>query len=219
MVRNVVIIIEIMCAIVIIPAFYFIFNSEINNLILLLDPFFDENTLVSRLASLGGAVTLAVLPIAFFAKRFRDGRNERSKVSSTLYRELQDTLNSLDADKYPNDAYSFKINNNRDVYFMNRFLNHDFYDSMVFSGKIVFLRSDMQQDIQNIFNQIKRHNEYLSLVDKINNDDADEDEEDNYISKKSHKYYIWMDEHEQILLKKIPKILKNLEDDFRINLR
>lgn len=51
---------------------------------------------------------------------------------------------------------------------MSRKFNHDFYDGLIFSGRINFLRLELQlqqqQQIQNIFCQIKTHNEYLDLV-------------------------------------------------------
>ena len=89
-------------------------------------------------------------------------------------------------------------------------MNHDFYDSLIFSGKINFLRPELQQQVQNIFHQIKTHNEYVDQVLKMSDETLGE------IPEKSHKYYAWMDENEVKLLKDIPKVLKKLEEDFEI---
>ena len=93
---------------------------------------------------------------------------------------------------------------------MNRILNHDFYDSLVFSGKINFLKPDLQQQIQNIFNQIKTHNEYLDLTRKMTVGKQEDFPED------THEFYIWMDNNEVKLLKDIPIMMKKLKDNFNI---
>ncbi len=49
---------------------------------------------------------------------------------------------------------------------MNRDLNHDFYDSLIFSGQINFLEPSLQQQVQDTFKRIKKHNEYLEITKK-----------------------------------------------------
>lgn len=101
---------------------------------------------------------------------------------------------------------SFETKGKKELFFMNRTLNHDFYDSLVFSGKINFLRPELQQQVQNIFNQVKTHNKYLELVMKMNEEAAG-----NEIPEISYKYYDWMDRNEVKLLNDIPLVLKKLE--------
>ncbi len=89
---------------------------------------------------------------------------------------------------------------------MNRRLNHDFYDSLIFSGNIKFLKSDLQQPLQDIFQFIKIHNKYLDVVDKMY-DQNDKNE----IPHKALKYYEWMDLSEVDLMEKIPIMQKKLK--------
>ena len=42
--------------------------------------------------------------------------------------------------------------------YTNRFLNYELYDSLVYSGKITFLKFALQQPLQNIYQKIKNHN-------------------------------------------------------------
>jgi len=86
-----------------------------------------------------------------------------------------------------------------------------FYDSLIFSGNINFLRPELQQQVQNIFNQIKTHNDYLDLCKKIQDIESTEE-----IPEKAYLYYDWMDKNEVKLEKDIPIMLKKLEVDFNI---
>lgn len=118
-------------------------------------------------------------------------------------------MEGLDKSLHTRDALSFTGEDKKEYFFMNRTLNHDFYDSLIFSGRINFLRPELQQRVQNIFRQIKTHNEYVSLVLKMN-------DETGKIPEKSYKYYAWMDDNEAKLLRDIPDVLKKLKEDFKI---
>ena len=52
-----------------------------------------------------------------------------------------------------------------EVYFMNRMFNHDFYDSLAFSGKINFVKPELQQRVQDVFYHIKDHNSWLQKIE------------------------------------------------------
>ena len=91
---------------------------------------------------------------------------------------------------------------------MNRSLNHDFYDSLISSGKINYLEPRLQQPVQDIFKRIKMHNEFLDIVIHTTN-------QDNFVPKNTYKYYDWMDESEVILKKEIPIMLQNLKEHFK----
>lgn len=47
---------------------------------------------------------------------------------------------------------------------MARSLNHNFYDSLIYSGKINFLDPSLQQPVQDIFKRIKMHNKYVDAT-------------------------------------------------------
>ena len=82
---------------------------------------------------------------------------------------------------------------------------------MIFSGKINFLESKTQQPIQDIFRQIKTHNEYLMRVDYLI-----EDYGDGTVPKNAYRYCKWMHENEPELEKSIQNILGELKQHFKM---
>lgn len=178
-----------------------------------------KDDFLSKWASLITILSVIGVPSAYFSNQNRkeseekqEEEKERKQASQNLYGELQDTLDSLDRTKFPKDASTLEIKGQPDIFFMNRDLNHDFYDSLVFSGKINFLRHELQQEVQDVFKRIKMHNEYLTLVMKMQ-----DEQEDNSIPEKTYKYYKWMDHTEVVLAKEIPEIQKKLKEDFKLN--
>ena len=123
--------------------------------------------------------------------------------------------NSLDGlnEKEHNNLRKVSLPNNKEVYFMNRSLNHDFYDSLVFSGKINFLPPDIQQPIQDTFQKIKDHNLFLSRIREIE-DDASVGED---ISRKTMRYYEMLGKIEDELLSDIPIVKGKLGREFKIS--
>ena len=95
---------------------------------------------------------------------------------------------------------------------MNRALNHDFYDSLIFSGKINFLKSDLQQPIQDIFQRIKDHNSHIQKIRSIE-DSANLDEN---ITLKTLRYHKILSEDETKLLEDIQKMINELKEEFKI---
>lgn len=150
-------------------------------------------------------------------KYFRDKDAETTRASENLYLELEDTLTSLDAKSFPDDVYSTKIDvldgDKKKVYFMARSLNHDFYDSLIYSGKINFLDPSLQQPIQDIFKRIKMHNQYVDAVLGMSEDN------DGFVPPKAHKYCAWIDDAEKHLQEELPKILQSLQTHFKIDRR
>ena len=69
---------------------------------------------------------------------------EKRRTSKNLYGELFDTLSAIKGDTFPKDLIDVKFNS-RILTFTNRFLNHDIYDSLIFSGGIKFLDSELHQ--------------------------------------------------------------------------
>lgn len=157
-------------------------------------------------------ISLSASPFVYFIQKWHGDNAERKRASRNLCRELIDTLESLDRKKFSDNALYFKIDNGKEVFFMNRTLNHDFYDSLIFSGKINFLKHDLQQQVQNIFNQIKTHNEYLKLTQNLTFGKQEQFPEE------THVFYIWMDDNEQKLLKDIPIMIKKLEEGFDVKI-
>lgn len=133
--------------------------------------------------------------------------DERTRVSKNLYGELKDTLNTLEwrrnEDKDP--GMEVKIDGQRYT-FTNQFLNRDVYDSLIRSGKINFLKYELQQQVQNIFTMIKRHNEYVQVTG-YNISQPDE-------LKKFAPHYKMMERYEEDLLEHIPDVLEKLEKEF-----
>lgn len=93
-------------------------------------------------------------------------------------------------------------------------LNHDFYDSLVFSGKINFLPTIIQQKTQDVFQLIKDHNSFIRSIRYIE-DRASLDED---IEPKTRVYYKALDKVETELLAEsgIPSLKTKLEKEFKI---
>ena len=99
---------------------------------------------------------------------------------------------------------------------MNRFFNHDFYDSLIFSGKINFLEPDLQQQIQNIFHMIRQHNEYLEITQRVRLAKQKHFDDQTQLPKEVYFYYIGMNRYEKELTKSIPDMMKKLNSKFHI---
>ena len=119
------------------------------------------------------ATILTVLVSAY--KHFKDKNNEKMRASQNLHLELDDTLRSLDYDKSPEDFCRVDAHGRAEkkfLYFMSKFLNHDFYDSLISSGRINFLEPALQQPMQNIYKRIKMHNEFLAIPKRMRDQQA-----------------------------------------------
>ena len=159
--------------------------------------------------------SIIVSPLVYFRKKSDSEKTERERASSNIYYELEDALKKMDHAKLPKDVRYFETDDGKIVSFMNIFFNHDFYDSLISSGRINFLEHDLQQPIQDIFKIIKKRNEYLELTQKIRLDRPkyfDKQE----LPKEVHVCYLWINHHEIELSKSIPIIMKELKPNFNI---
>lgn len=147
----------------------------------------------------------------YFWKKSQDEKDERSRASKNLYKELNDTLDGLDETKH-SDLKKVKIGDS-EFFFMNRALNHDFYDSLIYSGKITFLRSEILQPLQDTFQRIKDHNFYIRKVRDVE-DNASPNED---ITSKTCRYYEKLHVDEEKLFKEIPDMIEKLKKEFKID--
>ena len=179
-------------------------------------PYMWEDDFLGKWASVVTILSLVGIPIAYFSNQDKKEKeqkqekvDERNLASRNLYGELRDALISLEGEKYP--EYLLDVNiDNKTMTFTNRFLNHDMYDGLIFSGKISFLRYELQQKIQDIFKKIKHHNHYLRYISEL----QDKDESDT-IPKNTFRYYELLDKDEKSLLIEIPDIMKKLKAEFK----
>ncbi len=117
---------------------------------------------------------------------------------------MEDALDCLDRKKYSNSAISF-VQDKEEIFYMRRIFNHDYYDSLIFSGRLDEIASDLIQPLQDIYISIKGHNTYLTRAMNV------EDVSDVDIPGAAVSYFKWMDKHEKKLLKEIPKMIKKLQ--------
>lgn len=170
-----------------------------------------ENAL-ENWASLVTIASLVIAPIFYFMQRWHGDNSERKRASKNLYVELDDALDGLDAKKH-DDLKQVFLGDENDVYFMNRSLNHDFYDSLVSSGKINFLKPELQQPLQDAFQRIKDHNFYIRKIRDI--EDSSGIGED--VGPKTARYYKILGKIEIMLIDDIPKIKEKLKEEFKLD--
>ena len=161
---------------------------------------------VERLAIVATALSLILAPGIYFLQKAHDRRDERSRASGSLYLELDDALNGLDENKQ-DDLREVELKNHH-IYFMNRILNHGFYDSLISSGKITFIRPELQQPIQDTFQHIIGRNETLYKIREL--------EESGAQAESAHPHYESLARYEEYLINSIPKIMRELEKEYGI---
>lgn len=161
------------------------------------------------------AIFIAIMaPAAYLLKSIMSERDERRKESRMKARvidgmcyELQDTLDGLNRDKYKNEALSFTIKGKKKVYFMNRHLNRDFYDSVLISGTFYLIEPKAYQKAQDVYTMVKYHNAYLDQSRSLARSESEEDLERAYI------LYEWLDKSERKMIKRIPELIRDLRGD------
>ena len=161
---------------------------------------------VERLTIAATALSLILAPVIYFLQKAHDRRDERGRASSSLYLELDDALNGLDERKH--DDLLMVETKNRNVYFMNRLLNHGFYDSLISSGKITFIRPELHQPIQDTFQHIIGRNETLHKIRELQESGAQ--------AESAHPHYESLEEYEEYLIDNIPNIMRELEKEYGI---
>ncbi len=81
------------------------------------------------IASLVTIISLIIAPVIYFVKKWYDVSSENFRASENISRELDDALTGLNARKQPGDLRQVILSDDHTVIFMNRALNHDFYES------------------------------------------------------------------------------------------
>ena len=154
-----------------------------------------------------GAVVIA--PLSHVIKRWHTNKTERKTISKSLHAELQDAMHVLDGTA-KRQVMEINVKGKR-MYYTLTAIHHDMYDSLIFSGKIQLLDIITQQKLQNVFRMIKKHQEYLHHTlllrdqSKIHNADIDEI---------TNSYYKAIGKHELKIERLIPKIMRELKDNF-----
>ena len=160
-----------------------------------------------KLASIVTILSLVVTPSFYFARRWHESRAEGLRASQNLYLELEDTRDGFDTAK-SGDLKQVRLSDEEEVYFMNRLLNHDFYDSLVFSGKINFVKPELQQRVQDIFHDIKDHNRHLLKVREL------EDVHDDGYKFNVDRHYRMLDSIDGLLRDRIPEIMAEFRREY-----
>lgn len=160
-----------------------------------------------KVASIVTILSLVVTPLFYFARRWHESRSERRRASQNLYLELADTLDGLDTTRSA-DLRQVRLGDGEAVYFMNRMFNHDFYDSLVFSGRINFLKPELQQRVQYIFHHIKDHNYCLQKVREL------EDVRGCDSGDVAARYYRMLDSIDNLLRDQIPELMVEFESEY-----
>lgn len=173
-----------------------------------------EDGLFDRFASFITSVAVILAPFVYFLKTKHNENSERTRAARNLYTELDDTLNALDEKSHMDSFRVVESEDGKKYYFISRMLNHDFYDSLVFSGKINFLPTAIQQDTQDMFQLIKDHNSFILRIKDI--EDRAGLEVD--ITPKTRVYYAALDRVEAKLLAEsgIALLKTKLEKEFKI---
>lgn len=151
--------------------------------------------------------SVVVAPSWYFLKTKIREKSDNRMASANVRRELEDDLRSLDRSVFRDNAMSFS-EGGITVYFMNRELNHDFYDSLKSSGLLNFLGRDAQQPIQSTYRKIKAHNAYLAEALSIAR------KKNNPYPKEAFHLFVWLDTIERDLKRDIPKIVEDLRERF-----
>ncbi len=163
-------------------------------------------------ASLVTILSLVIVPITYFYKQYEKRKQleqqeyqKKYRTAHSMYREIWDALEAIKGDKYPENLLDAKFDDKKFT-FTCRLLNHDVYDSLVYSGGILFLDYELQQQIQDIFNRIKYHNHHLKqLLDEL---------KDAKTTNTVRKHCMELDNSERLMLKDIPRIMVKLEKRF-----
>ena len=167
----------------------------------------------SLAAITAGSVVFA--PLAWAVKRWLNGRRARADVSRGIRAELDDSRKALDGTdgrRYDERTIvdtdsSCPVPVRRKIRYVQAFLNCDAYDSFLHSGRLVMLDAKQVQDIQNIYQLIKHHNEYLKLLQPLFDREI---ETETSMPAVTGVYLGMLDRHDAELLEKIPRLMEKL---------
>ena len=159
---------------------------------------------LGKTAAIVTILSLVITPVLYFVKRWYESREERRRVSQNLYLELGDTRDGLDTAR-SKDLKEVRLPNGETMYFMNRMFNHDFYDSLVLSGKINYVKPELQQRVQDVFHRIKDHNSRLEKIRELEERSGDSDDA-------IFLYYRMLDKIDRLLKRRIPVIMSEFKE-------
>ena len=168
---------------------------------------------ISNAASLMTFVSILGSLIAYFLKKDNDEKSWRRRSSKSLHIELDDTLKALQYENHPLQFTGIILKDKTEAQFMNMALNHDFYDSLISSGKINFLAPKIYQETQDVFQKIKDHNFHIRKIRDIE-DNAYLNED---ILVKTERYYTKLETTENELKAEIPKLKEKLKEEFKFD--
>ena len=126
-----------------------------------------------------------------------------------MYAELQDALQALDG-TVKSQVMEIDVKGKK-TYYTLAFIHYDMYDSLIFSGKIQLLDIAMQQEIQNVFRKIKKHQEYLQYVSQLRDRSKMQDVN---IDETAAPYYKLIASYESEIERLVPKIMGELRGNF-----
>ena len=159
---------------------------------------------VERQAAAVTVFTLTLAPVVYFAKRLHSDKTRGRRASIGLYAELGDAYHGLEPNNH-SDLRAVDVQG-KTVCFTSRMFNHDIYDSLVHFGEIIFVDVEFQQDIQDVFQDIKEHNMVLLKIREM--------EESGVDFSLAWRFYRTLEETEQDLLANIPVVMSMLEERY-----
>jgi len=154
-----------------------------------------EDEYLSKWASMITIISVVFATAWYFWTNHQNEHDEKSRASKNLYIELDDTWKALQYEAHPDQFLGKNLRKGGIAKFMNRALNHDFYE------------------IQDGFQRIKDHNFYLRKIRDI----EDHAYLHEIISLKTDRYYEKLDKTEVILLDEIPKLKEKLKEEFKFD--
>lgn len=156
------------------------------------------------------AVTIVLFvasPSAYAVRVLWNRNEEKKRALGIAYRELGNAWDGLDREKYASSVVRFVTRGGEDAYFMRRKLNHDLYDSLVFTGKLALISRWLQQLVQDAYSLIKMHNDGVIQLQRLSYETKQELPEEALPICESLR------DIEEELRVLIPKILGRLEAD------
>lgn len=174
-------------------------------------PYFDQG--VATVTALG----VIGAPAVWAIKRRWNGHQTRKTAAKGLCAELEDTMKALgDASRHQqfeetiiDPETTSGIKTCKKIRWTLAFLNHDAYDGFLHAGHLAMLDAELVQEIQDIYQLIKRHNMWLEYMMPLRDKESETGEANLAVTS---TYYDILDKHECKLLETIPGIEKRLEN-------
>ena len=159
-------------------------------------------------------ISLSGSPLVYFLKKHHEKNIEKNRASLNLCEELNDAYLTLKGKK----KFDKKILNygiEYEIYCV--LLNHDVYDSLIFSGKFNYLDYKFQQSIQDIFSKIKDRNLYIQKLADYEDLISIKKNTKEELKASQQKYACLILNIDKCLLNDLPEIMSKLYSEFKIN--